>query len=149
MSYGSGRERRKRLRSIKDINDGNVKRFLELAANEFTGDYPGLINNRASDSETAVDKEFLTAVASKNLTNAFTAFQRDVNNLTLTEVLQKIVRENMDLKFSDIPETVQSYMRGPEAKGIFFSTSRAGIRRILQAPIQLGISRTVLQKYLQ
>ena len=149
MSYGSGRERRKRLKAFKQIDDNNARRFLELAANEFAGDYTGLINERASDSETQTDRDFLSSVASKNLTGAFAAYQRDVNSFGMSQILQKIVRENMDIQFSDIPDNIQSFLNGPEARGIFLDSSRAGIRRILQAPIQLGISRTVLQKYLQ
>src|SRR4030042_59442 len=137
MSYGSGRERKERLKVMKEITADNVKRFLELSAEQFSGDYPGIINDRAAERETQIDKDFLSAVASKNLGNAFSAFQRDVNNLTLTEVLQKIVRENMAINYSDIPEIMQSYLRGPEARGVFFNAARAGVRRILQAPIQL------------
>jgi len=149
MSYGTGRERRRRLGNINEITETNVRDFLGLAANEFAGDYPNIINERAAERETETDKRFLSSVAGKDLQNAFNAFQTDVNRFGMRQVLQKIVTENTNIRYNQISADIRRFFESSEAKSLFFKSARGEIRKILQAPIQLGLSRTVLQKYLQ
>ena len=149
MSYGSGRERKRQLREMSSITRDNVAGFLRLAGAQYISDYPSKVNSRASDKETATDKSFLSAVAGKNFTNAFSAFQRDANSSGLAKILEEIMSKQTSVDPKSLSEEMKQYFRSNDAKGQFHESARAGIRRILQSPLQSGLSRTVLQKYLQ
>lgn len=149
MSYGSGKDRKQKLKRIKEVNKANIKEFLHLVADQFVSDYPKLINDRASDKETENDKSFLSAVAHKNFTEAYNSFHKDVERMDLQGIVSDVMKKQMSIDYDQVANEMKDFIKSPEAKGIFFDAVRAGIRRILQAPIQSGLSRTVLQKYLQ
>lgn len=149
MSYGSGKDRKQKLKRIKEVNKANIKEFLHLVADQFVSDYPKLINDRASDKETDSDKNFLSAVANKNFSEAFNSFHKDVNGMDLQVIISDVMKKQMSIDYKQVAQDMKDFIGTNEAKGVFFEAVRAGIRRILQAPIQSGLSRTVLQKYLQ
>lgn len=149
MSYGSRKDRKHKFNRIKEINKVNIKEFLQLAADQYVSDYPKMINDRAADRETDIDRKFLSAVAGKNFNDAYDSFQQDVNKLILTDILSDIMKQQMSINYNNVSQDMKEYFNTPEARSVFFDAVRAGIRRILHAPLQSGLSRTVLQKYLQ
>lgn len=149
MSYGTGRERKKRLRKLENITNFNVKDFLRLAADQYASDYAAIINNRASERETQVDSQFLNAVAKSNFINAFEAFQRDIGN-NITNILRDIIKKQTNIDYDNsVSDDIKRYFSTSTARGDFFEAARIGIRKILENPLKMGLSRTVLQKYLQ
>ncbi|MCK9440908.1 MAG: hypothetical protein M0Q13_05755 [Methanothrix sp.] len=149
MSYGTGRERKKRLRKLEEITNLNIKDFLRLAADQYTNDYANMINNRASERETQIDSQFLNAVAKTNFINAFEAFQRDVGN-NITDIIKNIIKKQTNIDYdNNISDDIKRYFLTSSARNYFFEAARIGIRKILENPLKMGLSRTVLQKYLQ
>lgn len=149
MSYGSGRELKKKLRKLEEINNLNVKDFLKLAADQYASEYATIINDRASERETAVDSKFLGAVANKNFINALEAFQNDIGN-DIRNIIRDIVKKQTNIDYeTGISDEIKRYFSTTKAKTDFFEAARIGIRKILENPIKMGLSRTVLQKYLQ
>ena len=149
MSYGTGREKRKKLRKLKAITNDSLADFMRLAADQFIGDYAKMVNDRASERETQVDKDFLSSIARKDFMGAYEAFQRDVNNMNMEEILMDIVKDRTSIDYDNLADNIKQLFSSSAVRSQFFDSSRAGIRRILQAPLQMGLSRTVLQKYLQ
>lgn len=149
MSYGTGRERKERLRKLDKITDKNVGDFLKLAGEQYASDFVNTVNDRASDRETAIDARFLRAIADKDAIGATAAFNSDVGNNNLLDIIRDIIRKQTDINYeADVAETVKKFFDTPTARGEFFKYAERGIRKVSQAPLQLGISRTVLQKYL-
>jgi hypothetical protein len=148
MSYGTGRERKKRLRKLEEINNTNLKDFLKLAADQYASDYAKIINDRASERETENDSQFLSAVARKNFNNAFNAFQNDIGN-NVSDIIKNIIKNQTTIDYeANVSDDVKRYIGTTRAKTDFFEAARIGIRKILEVPIKMGLSRTVLQKYL-
>jgi hypothetical protein len=148
MSYGAGKERKKKLKKIEEINTSNVKEFLTLAADQYASDYSKFINNRASDRETIVDSNFLKAVANKNIEGAFSAFHNDVPT-NISDIVRDIIRKETEVNYDkDVTDSVKEYFKTEQARNDFLNATKSGIRRILDSPIKMGLSRTVLQKYL-
>jgi len=148
MSYGTGRERKKRLRQLEEINNTNIKDFLKLAADQYASDYGKVVNDRASERETPTDSQFLSAVANRNFSNAFNAFQNDTGN-NITNIIKNIIKNQTIIDYEiNVSDDIKKYLGTTGAKTDFFEASRIGIRKILELPIKMGLSRTVLQKYL-
>ena len=148
MSYGAGRERKKRLRKLEEINNTNIKDFLKLAADQYVSDYAKVVNDRASERETAIDSQFLNAVANKNFSNPFNAFQNDIGN-NISNIITNIIKNQTTIDYeANVSNDIKKYLGTTGAKTDFFEAARIGIRRILEVPIKMGLSRTVLQKYL-
>jgi len=149
MSYGSGRERKKKLKKIEEITTINIKEFLRLAADQYANDYAKKINDRASERETQIDSKFLGAVANKNFNNALDAFQSDIGS-GVVDIIRDIIKNQTTIDYNNnVSDEIKTYFKTSKAKIDFFEAARAGIRRILENPIKMGLSRTVLQKYLQ
>jgi hypothetical protein len=149
MSYGSGRELKKKLKKIEEINTSNVKDFLKLAADQYASEYAAVINDRASDRETVIDSKFLGAVANKNFINALEAFQNDIGN-DIRNIVRDIIKKQTNIDYeTGVSDEMKRYFSTTKAKTDFFEAARIGIRKILENPIKMGLSRTVLQKYLQ
>lgn len=149
MSYGSRRELKKKLKKLEEINNFNVKDFLKLAADQYASEYAAIVNDRASDRETAIDSRFLGAVANKNFLNALEAFKNDIGN-DIRGILRDIIKKQTNIDYeTGISDEMKRYFSTTKAKTDFFEAARIGIRKIFENPIKAGLSRTVLQKYLQ
>jgi len=148
MSYGTGRERKQRLRKLEEINNSNIKDFLKLAADQYASDYAGMINNRASERETQIDSQFLNAVAKKNFSNALEAFRHDIGN-NILDIIKNIIKNQTNINYdTSVSDDIKKYLNTTNARNDFFEAARIGIRKILENPLKMGLSRTVLQKYL-
>jgi hypothetical protein len=149
MSYGAVRERKAKLKKLEQITDQNVKDFLRLAGEQYASDYVKIVNDRASERETPIDSKFLGAVAIKDIENAFKTFKNDTENKTIG-IIKSIIGKQTGIDYnSGISNSAKTYLNSSEGLSDFFNAAKIGIRKILQSPLQMGLSRTVLQKYLQ